>query len=111
MNLKISDGEIIFKILEAELNCLIEEKSVCLKSALGRVAFMAEILVVDGRPSELKFNADHAKVNLALQVSTEDLRALREMGKDRDGISMMCGDTKVYLQVDLKSDSRPRKAA
>ncbi len=111
MNVKLASQEIIFKITEAELYVLENAKRAECKISLGSMAMVTQIVVQDTiEESVLHLSTDRAEACLGLTVTPLDIRNLKDKGKDRDGLTWLVNGTSVSLQVDLKTDTRPRKA-
>lgn len=78
---------------------------------LGGMAMVTEIVVLDTiEKSVLHLSTDRAEACLSLSVTQFDILSLKDKGKDRDGLRWPMNGTSVKLQVDLKTDTRARKA-
>lgn len=117
MNIKITEKSVTFKITEEELNVLSAgqtlEKSV---SICGNDFAM----VIDPNPSDyferfenttLKLILDKDESCLMLCTSKAQIQKLVNMGRSKEGLCAHVDDLDVFLQVDLKADSRPRRPA
>lgn len=120
MNVKISENSVTFKITEAELNHLLTGTALEQKIMIGGNDF---VTIIDPNPREyfedhinfqqtpLKLILDRSESCLMLCTAVDEIRKLSDMGKDRDGLSARINDLDVFLQVDVRKDSRPKKRA
>lgn len=115
MNVKISQNSVTFKISEDELHHLMNGHALEQKTLIGSSEF---VMVIDPEPQEffedfrekpLKLILDRSESCLMLCTTIEEIQKLNDMGKSRDGLSAHIGGIDVFLQVDLRQDSRPKK--
>ncbi len=107
MNVKISESAVTFKITEEELNRLLAGTALEQKILIGGHDF---ITIIDPVPQD-----GHASFRLVwtqpdsclkLCAAMDEIRKLSAMGKSRDGLSARAGNLDVFLQVDMRKDSR-----
>ncbi|MCB1537622.1 MAG: hypothetical protein H6865_04190 [Rhodospirillales bacterium] len=112
MNVKLAGHEVIFKISETELYELERAGHLELKIMLGGMVMAIEITVSETiQKPVLHLSTDRSEACLGLSVTLSDITNLKDKGKDRDGLMWFTDGTKTLLQVDLKTDTRPRKAS
>jgi hypothetical protein len=116
MNVKISEDSVTFKISEEELKSLLSGKALEKKMMLGRGIF---VVVIDPEPEPffddatqhpLKLIQDRFETCLMFCTSKEIIQKLFDMGKSRDGLACRADGMNVFLQVDVRGDSRERNA-
>lgn len=114
MNVKISEDSVTFKISEEELRTLLSGRSLEKKMMLGRGAF---VVVIDPDPEPffddaiehpLKLIQDRFETCIMFCTSKENIQKLFDMGKSRDGLACHADGMDVFLQVDVRGDSRSR---
>lgn len=114
MNVKISEDSVTFKISEEELGTLLSGKALEKKMMLGKGAF---VIVIDPEPEPffddaiehpLKLIQDRFETCLMFCTSKENIQKLFNMGKSRDGLVCHADGMDVFLQVDVRGDSRSR---
>lgn len=116
MNVKISEDSVTFKISEEELNTLLSGKALEKQMMLGRGAFVVvidpdpELFFDDAIEHPLKLIQDKFETCLMLCTSKESIQKLFDMGKSRDGLACRADGMDVFLQVDMRGDSRNRIA-
>lgn len=112
MNVKISQDSVTFKISEDELHLLMRGRALEQKTLMGSGEF---VMVIDPNPQEfyedfrerpLKLILDRAESRLMLCTTMDEIQKLSDMGKSRDGLSAHIGGIDVFLQVDVRQDSR-----
>ncbi len=112
MNVKIAEDSLTFKISEEELKILLSGTALEKKVMIGHNAFT---MAVDPLPHEsfddaqekpLKLILDRKESCLLLCTSMDDIQKLSDMGKSRDGLSAHIDGLDVFLQVDVRKDSR-----
>lgn len=117
MNIKITEKSVTFKITEAELNILSTGHALEKAVPIGGNDFA---MVIDPDPSEyfenfadapLKLILDKDESCLMLCTSKEQIQKLIDMGRSKEGLAAHVDGLDVFLQVDLKADSRPKKKA
>ena len=115
MNVKISEDSVTFKITEEEMKHLLTGSTLEKKILIGQSDF---VMVIDPNPHEyfedfkeapLKLILDRAESCLTLCTTVDEIKKLSEMGKSREGLSAHIGGIDVFLQVDVRKDSRPRQ--
>lgn len=116
MNVKISESSVTFKITEKELNCLLTGTALEQKVLIGCNDF---VMVIDPKPQEyfedfkevpLKLILDRSESCLMLCTTMDEVGKLSDMGRSRDGLSARAGNLDIFLQVDIRKDSRLRKS-
>lgn len=107
MNLKLDKGGVVFKISEEEMNALHngleKQESIFIDSQ--------EIKIIINRSTEKKETAfnllnNHTGIEFRLILSHEDITSLKQMGRNREGISKQINGINVRIQVDIRQDSR-----
>lgn len=109
MKAKFDERSITIKITEDEMRRLLAGSFLETKIYIGPGSFC---IVVDLRAQEessLSFTGNMSESRLILKTKESEIMKLDAMGKDRDGLLMKSGDIDVWLQVDVRSDSRRRK--
>jgi hypothetical protein len=115
MNVKISEDSVTFKITEEEMKHLLTGSALEKKILIGQSDF---VMVIDPNPHEyfedfkeapLKLILDRAESCLMLCTTIDEIRKLSEIGRSREGLSAHIGGIDVFLQVDVRKDSRPRQ--
>lgn len=96
MNIRIGNQNIRFKVTEDELGQLLSGDTLEINSLIS-----ARII-----PNGSDILVKHNNGELILMVSKQRLLELMDMGKNREGISAQQGDLSLYLQVDVRKDSR-----
>ena len=115
MKAKISEDSITFKISEEELSKLLsdsylETRTVIAKSNLRLVIDLkAHGLLDDFKEIDLLLIPDRAESCIMLRMTHAEVRKLRDMGRDKSGLSMKIDDLDVCLQVDVRGDSRAKR--
>ena len=114
MNVKIGEDSVTFKITEEELNILLSGRALEKKIMLGRGTF---VVVIDPDPEPffedaaahpLKLIHDKFETCLMFCTSKDNVQKLFDMGKNRDGLSCRADGMDVFLQVDVRGDSRAK---
>lgn len=109
MNIKLSTGEVAFKISESELSDLLEGRSILLRLETGPYILAGEIRPDNDRAQlALDLAPKENGLCIGLGAPSSVLRTLAQMGKNREGISFQAGAIKIVLQVDVRTDTRPR---
>ncbi len=115
MNVKITESSVTFKITEQELSHLLTGEALEKKTRIGQSDF---VMVIDPNPQQfyddfkerpLKLILDRAESCLMLCTTMEEIKKLSDMGKSRDGLSAHISGLDVFLQVDVRNDSRPKQ--
>ncbi len=115
MKVKVSASSVTFKITEHEMKGLLSGSVIEEKVIIGRTHFS---MVIDPDPHEfyedfntapLKLILDKAESCLMLCTTPEEIRKLSDMGKNAKGLFAHVDGIDIILQVDVRSDSRPRK--
>jgi hypothetical protein len=116
MNVKISESAVTFKITEEELNYLLTGSALEQEILIGGNNF---VMSIDPNPQEyfedfkevpLKLILDRSESCLMLCTTMDEIEKLSDMGKSRDGLSAHTGNLDIFLQVDIRKDSRSRKS-
>lgn len=117
MNVKITEKSVTFKITEDELNILSTGQPIEKSVPIGGNDFA---MVIDPDPAEyfedfkeapLKLILDKDESCLMLCTSKDQIQKLIDMGRSKEGLCAHVNGLDVFLQVDLKADSRPRQKA
>jgi hypothetical protein len=115
MNVKITERSVTFKITEEEMIVLSMGKPLEKIIPIGGNDFA---MVIDPNPENLLKDINGAPLKLILDkdesclmlcTSKEQIQKLMDMGRSKEGLSAHTDDLEVFLQVDLKADSRPRR--
>lgn len=115
MNVKITARSVIFKVTEEELNILSTGQVLETKVCIGGNDFVMAInpepeeYFEDSRDSPLKLILDKYESCLMLCASKKQIQTLVDLGRSKEGLSVHTDDLDVFLQVDLRADSRPRR--
>lgn len=115
MNVKISETSVTFKITEKELNHLLTGATLEQKVPIGGCDFVILIdpafsgHLEDIEKSSLRIVFDKSEPRLKLCTTMDEIRKLVDMGKNRDGLSARADNLDIFLQVDIRKDSRERK--
>lgn len=117
MNVKITQTSVTFKITEEELNILSTGQLIEKTVPISGNNFA---MVIDSNSAEyfedyerapLKLILDRGRSCLMLCTSKGQIQKLVDMGRSKDGLCAHTSDLDIFLQVDLKADSRPRQKA
>lgn len=115
MNVKITKNSVTFKITEEEMYVLAKGQQIAEIAPIGGNDLA---MVIDPEPAEyfdnveevpLKLILDRDESCLMLCTTKEEIGKLVDMGRSKDGVSAHVNGLDVALQVDLKTDCRPRK--
>lgn len=115
MNVKISETSVTFKITEKELNHLLTGETLEQKVPIGGCDFVMLIdpafsgHLEDIEKSSLRIVFDKSEPRLKLCTTMDEIRKLVDMGRNRDGLSARADNLDIFLQVDIRKDSRERK--
>lgn len=107
MNVKITESSVTFKITEEEMNVLAEGKTLEETVPLGSSGFAMKIDPQSGH--DLRVAIDPEKPSLTLYTTKEQLKKLVDMGRSKEGLFAHTDNLDLFLQVDLRADSRLRK--
>lgn len=107
MNIKITEDSLTFKISEAELNILLAGLPLERKIKIGSDDFTMAVTPCSSE-SALTPVLNRAEASLSLHIGMMDVQKLSVMGKNRDGLSAQADGLNVYLQVDVRKDSREK---
>lgn len=107
MNVKITGSSVTFKITEEEMNLLATGKLLEKTVSIGADRFVMRINPQSGH--DLRIVMDRERLSLTLCTTKEQIKKLVGMGKSKEGLSVHVNGLDVFLQVDLRADSRPRK--
>lgn len=107
MNVKITENSVTFKITEEEMNVLTEGEVLEKTVPVGTDGF---VMAIDPTSEDsLLLVFDDTKPCLTLRTTKEQIEKLVSMGKSKEGLSTHVNGLDVFLQVDLRADSRTRK--
>ena len=116
MNVKITEKSIIFKVTEDELKILVTGQALERATPIGGRSFA---MVIDpdpvpyfegSTPDPLQLILDRDEACLIYCTSKDQIQKLVDMGKRKEGLMIHTDNgLKVFLQVDVRADSRPRK--
>ncbi len=106
MNIKLSAHSVTFKISEEELQFLLADNHLNETISVSGRNFSFFIEPVHSMDTEFFLNEDFS---ISLKVSDKKIQELAEMGKSRDGICIFQKDINILLQVDVRSDTRPKR--
>lgn len=115
MKAKITEDSITFKITEDEMHRLLTDLSLETKISFGLSQFCMVIdlcaheYLSDCKEAPLKLIPDRTESCMMLCTTPDEIKKLSDMGKNRDGLSMKMGDLTIFLQVDMRNDSRTRR--
>lgn len=115
MNVKISETSVTFKITEKELNHLLTGATLEQKVPIGGCDFVMLIdpafpgHLEDIEKSSLRIVFDKSEPRLKLCTTMDEIGKLVDMGRNRDGLSARADNLDIFLQVDIRKDSRERK--
>lgn len=109
MNVKIAEESVTFKIREEEMNHLLSGTPLEKTIMIGGAAFSMFIIPRPGSAA-LALSGASAESRLTLHIAPDDIRRLHDMGKNKDGLSFRVDGIDIFLQVDMRQDSRSRKA-
>lgn len=106
MNVKIEEGALTFKIREVGLEALLRGESLKNRARVGSMDLCISIKPADGDGlcADLKMIA--GGLMLEAEAGMIVLKTLADMGKSREGITVMQDGTSITLQVDVKNDNR-----
>ncbi|MEJ2681554.1 MAG: hypothetical protein P8144_08790 [Gammaproteobacteria bacterium] len=109
MNVKMSSTSIVFKISEDELHTLKQHAAITQNVPLGTHTLKLKVkTVLQEEAVTIHFDwIDDSACALVLCVTSAQIQTLCQMGKSREGICVLRRDTEVFLQVDVRRDSRP----
>ena len=114
MKVKLSHKSVVFKITEDELKALQLQKTLTETISFGAEKLCFVLLPITGaaETDNSQLNASFDKKNgvITLGVHPDAPRSLSEMGRSKEGIAHDGGGMRLFLQVDLKKDSRLRKS-
>lgn len=111
MNVKFSENAVTFKITEQELNRLLTGAPLEQTLRIGLDDFSMSIdpgASEDGHAA-MHILWDRPKARLSLRTTLDQIRELSAMGKSREGLSAHLGGMDVFLQVDVRKDSREKQ--
>lgn len=99
MNLKIEDQHLTFKIIQEELNTLLEQMPLSIETTL-----LSVIISPTGQSKTIQstLKAD----SLTLVISPELLQELSNMGRNREGITQQIDGLSITLQIDIRKEHR-----
>lgn len=115
MNVKFSENAVTFKITEQELNYLLTGDPLEQTLSIGPDDFSMSIdpnasETSEGGHAAMHILWDRPKARLSLRTTSDQIRELSAMGKSREGLSAHLGGMDVFLQVDVRKDSREKQA-
>lgn len=103
MNLRISENSFRFRITLEDLNMLLRGQDVDQRVCIGAHCFTYRISPV---APEKHMTLEMAVAGFCLFVPRATLEELRDIGRSKEGISVMQGDVDVALQLDIKTQMR-----
>ena len=115
MNVKITEKSVTFKITEQELHFLNTGQSLEKLVPIGGQDFA---MVINPAPDEMFRDLENAPLKLILDkdesclmlcTNKKQIQYLIDIGRSKEGLAAHIDGLDVFLQVDLKGDSRPRK--
>ena len=113
MKAKIDEKSITFKMTEDEMNLLLANFSLETKISIGPnnlcLAIDLHRKISDDCDLPLRFFPDKSISYLTLNTTPDEIRKLSDMGRNRQGLLMKMGDLDICLQVDIRSDNRPKR--
>ncbi len=114
MKIKISETTITFKISEDELNALSSGHNLATRLAAGGQVLSFHVsphpfLSDHDIKKRLQVSSDETGMHVKLAVTSADVSGLSAIGKDRAGVSLKGDACDIFLQVDVRGDSRPHK--
>ena len=115
MKAKITEDSITFKISEEELCKLLLDSYLETRTMIAKSSFCLVIdlnahgLFDDFKEIDLLLIPDRAESCILLRMTPTEVRKLQDMGKDKNGLCMKIDDLDVYLQVDVRGDSRAKR--
>jgi hypothetical protein len=103
MNLRLSENDCRFRITPEDLELLLAGNFIEQCIGLEEQGFILRIT-----PSSLEKNMNLRTDNegFYLSVPQKTLEDLRDLGRSKDGVSVMQSDVKISLQLDLKLQKR-----
>lgn len=111
MNIRIEGQDLKFKISEDELSVLNLGNTVDMETN-----FAGQILQTKIQCHELcqSMNVQIERINnniilLLLKISPSFLENLNDIGRSREGVSVVTNDVSLTLQVDFRKDKRPTR--
>lgn len=109
MNVRIDENSLRFRITEEELSQLLQGQELNMETVIGQNCFQAEI-IPDPQDKRI-FCHMTQESRLSLHIGQAHLRELADMGRNRKGVEAMQDPLQISLQVDIRADRRPRRAA
>ncbi len=109
MKVRIEDQDLRFKISEDELSALLSGRYLKVKTQVMDKSFVS-VIASEGAGDEisLKLISGKDETCLRLLVSPARLQELSDMGRSRSGLQQEIDGVSVFLQVDVRADSRKR---
>lgn len=103
MNLRISENSFRFRITPEDLDALLRGHDVDQRVCLGAHCFTYRISPVS---PEQHMTLEMAVAGFCLFVPRATLEELRDLGRSKEGVSIMQGDVDISLQLDIKTQMR-----
>ena len=113
MNVKITESSVTFKITEDEMKMLAKGQSLEKSVPMGTNHFVmmidpnAEDCFEDFQEAPLKLILDRNESCLMLCTTKDQVEKLVNMGRGKEGLFAHIDGLDIFLQVDLRADSRP----
>jgi len=102
MNLRLSENSFRFRVTPEDLDILLQGQGVGQKVFLGKESF--EYMISPVLAGEMNLEIESAKFNLS--VPHQVLEELRDLGRSKEGVSVVQGDVGISLQLDIKTQKR-----
>lgn len=100
MNLRISEDGFRFRITPEDLDILLRGREIDQRVCLGAHCFTYRIAPVT---FEKDMKLEMAVAGFCLSVPQAMLEELRDLGRSKEGLSVMQGDVNIALQLDVKT--------
>lgn len=106
MNVKIGKRALTFKIRDIELEALLRCEPLKSVTRVGGKSFSVCIQPVEGGGLRADLQPSSDNTTLVAEVGMALVKDLSDMGKNREGITVVQDETSITLQVDIKSGRR-----
>ncbi|QQG37303.1 MAG: hypothetical protein HYS17_05960 [Micavibrio aeruginosavorus] len=103
MNLRIAENNFRFRITPQDLERLLRGQDVDQRVCLGAHCFTYRI-APERQGDRIKL--EMAVGGFCLSVPQSRLMELRDMGRSKEGLTVMQGDVEISLQMDIKTQMR-----
>lgn len=109
MKIKFGKDNVTFKISENELYALLSGTALDEDVHIGRNGIIFTINPALGAAEpRLRLAMDCWEAGFIFFPTHEQLKQLKEMGRNKNGIVCQCSGIEIAMQVDVKQDSRRR---